>query len=55
MTFGKHRGKLICDVPSSYLRWILGEENFCRTHPQEKEMMTQELAYRDKWNKHFEE
>ena len=30
MPFGKHRGKLISEVPDDYIKWMLGTDIFYR-------------------------
>jgi len=29
MTFGKHRGERICDIPADYKRWLLRQDDVC--------------------------
>lgn len=44
--FGKHRGELIADVPTSYLNWLMDQE---WTHSQFSSLMKQvriELDFR---------
>ena len=33
LPFGKHRGKLLCEVPKSYLKWLSGESWFTDDYP----------------------
>lgn len=49
LPFGKHKGKLICDIPSLYLQWLLDQDWFVRDHPKMEEMIKMELDYRKKW------
>lgn len=51
MSFGKHRGKSIEDVPSSYLRWVM--ENCDDT--EALEAAENEYNYRTDHSLHFEE
>lgn len=51
MPFGKHRGKFITDIPSSYLKWAaenLDQEDICQ-------VCDDEWQFREKHNYHFED
>ena len=50
--FGVHYAKSVSEVPSSYLRWVI--ENI-EDKPDLIEVMEQEIEYRDRFDKHFEE
>lgn len=47
--FGKHRGEDIEDLPNGYLKWLLGEAWFEEKFSAEREIVEDEIAYRDKW------
>lgn len=50
MPFGKHKGKLIVDIPSNYLLWAaehLEQEDICQA-------CDKEWQFREKFNSHFE-
>lgn len=49
MPFGKHKGKLICDIPSDYLRWAAREID----DEEIAEACSNEYEYRDRHNVHF--
>lgn len=51
MPWGKHRGTLICDLPSSYLRWLDEECD----NEEIAEAARDELKYRDDHNCHEED
>ena len=49
--FGKHQGKMLCDIPSGYLKWLAENcdfEDIC-------EAADVEHSFRSKFNNHFEE
>jgi uncharacterized protein (DUF3820 family) len=48
--FGAHRDVLICDVPKSYLNWILEQEWFEEKFKDLYDLVKLEIAYRDKWH-----
>ncbi len=51
MPFGKYKGKAIEDLPTSYLKWMvekLDDDDFI-------DEAAAELAFRDKYDTHFEE
>ena len=50
MPFGKHEGKLLVDIPSSYLLWAaenINQEDICQA-------CDKEWSFREKFNSHFE-
>lgn len=51
MTFGKHKGKELEELPSSYLRWIVDEVK----DEDLAEEAADELEYRDRRGGHFED
>lgn len=53
MPFGVHKDKLIADVPSSYLRWILEQDWFVSKFTDLKKQAEIELEFRDRFDKHF--
>lgn len=53
MPFGKHKGKDLEDVPSSYLRWLAGEVNQ-QQHAELLKAAEAELKFRTKFDGHFE-
>jgi uncharacterized protein (DUF3820 family) len=55
LSFGKFRGKLICDIPSGYLTWLSEQDFFSRDFPALFDLVEQELLYRDRWVEHFYE
>lgn len=51
MPAGKFRGKIMADIPSSYLKWVAenwSDDNIC-------EAADKEWAWRDEWGNHWEE
>jgi len=50
LPFGKYKGEDIEDVPDSYLRWFIGEDDIVRRNPVLCENIKKELAYRDKFD-----
>ena len=54
MPIGKnHRGKVIEDVPSDFLKWCLNQEWFLDQYPELSDEIEKELGFRSDWNKHF--
>lgn len=49
----EHKGKDIEEVPSQFLRYLLETPWFDQKFPEVAKAMDAELAYRDKWDKHF--
>jgi hypothetical protein len=49
--FGKHKGKMICDLPSDYLKWMIEnvEEDYLSNAAES------EFKFREKWGTHFYE
>lgn len=47
LPFGKHKGELICDVPASYLNWLLEQDWFAEKHKKLMDLVKIELKYRD--------
>jgi uncharacterized protein (DUF3820 family) len=52
VSFGKHKGKPVEDVPDSYLRWLLEREWFCDKFPSQAMVLEKELDYRDRFDLH---
>ena len=55
MPFGKHKGTSVAELPSSYLRWLEGEDWFEEKHENLLEVVQQELRWRDETGMHFED
>ena len=55
ITFGKHKGKSVADLPSDYLRWLCGEDWVEEKHEQLFELAQAELNWRDEMGQHCEE
>lgn len=55
ISFGKHKGCDVEDVPSKYLQWLVLQPWFCNDYPKELNAVQEELTFRDKFNKHIEE
>ena len=55
MSFGKHRGKSIEDIPSDYLEWLMEQDWFIEKYEPIAQMVERELAYRSTWECHFYE
>lgn len=57
LTFGKHRGKELKDVPSDYLQWLMEElednEKFNERNPELYEGVEEEIEIRDRSDGHF--
>lgn len=49
-TFGKYNGILICDIPNSYLNWIVGEQFFKNKYKELYEQVLIELKYRKQFD-----
>jgi uncharacterized protein (DUF3820 family) len=47
--FGKYKGKLICEVPTSYLHFLQDQDWFIGKFKDMAEQVQIELNYRDKW------
>jgi len=56
ISFGKHKGKEIEEIPSDYLKWLL-EQNFIEedSHTDLLEATEYEMAVRDRSYGHFYE
>ena len=52
MPWGKFKGKLLCDCPSSYLKWIATD---CDWDDRICEAADEEWHFRENMNKHWEE
>ncbi|MDD2679532.1 MAG: DUF3820 family protein [Candidatus Omnitrophica bacterium] len=50
MPFGEYKGELICDVPTSYLAWLLDQNWFNKKFADLKDIAEQEMEYRKRWN-----
>jgi len=55
LPYGKHAGKDIEDIPSSYLSWFVQQEFTHLGFNKEVKAAEAELAYRTKHNAHFED
>jgi uncharacterized protein (DUF3820 family) len=55
MSFGKYKGKDIEDVPDSYLKWFIGEDDIVRRNGILCDNIKKELKYRDDFDLHVEE
>lgn len=59
LTFGKHRGKEIEDIPSGYLQWLLetleDDDKFNERNPGLYEAVEEEIEIRDRSDRHFYE
>ena len=53
LSFGKHEGEDIEDIPSDYLRWLLETEWFDKKHVDMVEPIETELEFRDRFDKHI--
>ena len=51
--FGKFAGKDIEDVPSDYLKYLVGSDWFEPKYPKLMEPIEDELEFRDNWKTHF--
>lgn len=51
--FGKHKGRDIEDIPTSYLEWVICESWFEEKYPLLVEEIDDEIKYRATWDKHF--
>jgi uncharacterized protein (DUF3820 family) len=49
MPFGKYKGKLICDLPNSYIFWLLDQDWVVKDWPNLYEQIQIENQYRDKF------
>lgn len=52
LTFGKHAGKSISDIPSDYLRWLFTEST---TNDEVQEAAEAEYQFREQHRTHFNE
>jgi uncharacterized protein (DUF3820 family) len=55
ISFGKHKGKCIAELPSSYLRWFAGQDWAENEHEELFEAAQEELRWRDETGQHWEE
>lgn len=55
MPFGKHKGESFAELPSSYLRWLCGEDWFEEKYEHLFEVAQDELRYRDEVGGHWED
>ena len=48
--FGEHKGELICDLPNSYLEWIMDQKWFSdgRKFEDLRELVEMETEYRER-------
>lgn len=49
LPFGKYKGKLIADVPNSYLNWLTDQEFVERDFPYLYDMAKMEKEYREEF------
>lgn len=47
---GKHKGKLVMDVPAGYLRWVAGEQGFAQADHAFREWVRYGIAHHE-WSK----
>ena len=50
MPLGKFKGKLICNIPNSYLEWIVGEKWFKQKYSRLCIIAEMEIAYRKRYD-----
>ena len=50
MPWGKHKGRLLCDIPSDYLHWLFDKSE---ADDELKEAAEAEYEFRARWNQHF--
>jgi uncharacterized protein (DUF3820 family) len=50
MPFGSHKGELLADIPSSYLKWILDQEFVEEKYPKLYRLAKMEEQYRLNFN-----
>lgn len=48
LTFGKHQGESLCDIPVDYLEWLLDSSDYVKKRPSLAEAITAELEQRRK-------
>lgn len=53
--FGKYSGKLLADIPNSYLAWLLDQDWFFQSHPLLADMAKKESDYRKKFDIEIED
>ena len=53
LPFGRYEGIDISDVPDSYLIYLLESDWFDKKYPHLVKKLDEEIAYRDKWDKHI--
>lgn len=53
LSFGKHIGKDIEDVPSNYLEWVVQQNWFQDAHEELVTSIESELSYRTDHSQHF--
>jgi len=51
--FGKYIGKEIEETPDDYLTWLLESSWFDKKYPKYIKPIEDELAYRERWDKHL--
>jgi len=47
LPFGKHKGKEIESIPSSYLEWLTEQDWFCKQYKHGLEQIEKEMKFRD--------
>jgi len=50
LPFGKFKGKLICEIPNSYLSWLLDQDWMVKDWPNIYVQCQLESKYREDWN-----
>jgi hypothetical protein len=48
LSFGKHKGESLCDIPLDYLEWLLDNSDYVKQRPTIADAITAELEQRRK-------
>lgn len=48
VAFGKHQGKQVGDLPTSYMRWCLDQDWFESQYPEYVDAFENELRFRER-------
>ena len=51
MPFGKHKGKLICDLDDGYIFWLLDQDWVVNDYPELTEQLRIENKFRNTWTR----
>ena len=54
MPLGKHKNKMIGEIPDNYLIWITDEDWFNQKYPNLSNHILLEIAWRNEMNDHIE-